>query len=424
MKAILLTTVFIFLGPLAQAMTCKDIFTLAHFKPKAIESAETDKTFQEIIHHMNERIGILETLISSANKKVVLSTQKHSNEEFLSKVNTLNEALGLMRSYRRQIQTTYQLYKELLVLKRTRGTDILNSTLKSYIYTKNALLFPQVAQSLNERHNQSIELYKQVDLILNGADYLAASFNGLSRVVDMFSYRILELENLNKRNSLKQADIHSLETVISDFVSYKEVLQHMVFKNYTSVQAAVETLHSSSNQALKIINYAENKKDRLIERTLNQYLETRNKFPYVEHLPANKLELKNHERQDVEVVSKILAYGVTPSHIINNKYRLELLSDKAQEVFIFELPHRSYIDHKKQIENPLMFFWTQTNTVRFPQANGPTLLEQNTAASLKKLGINETNFWMYFDLVSAEAQFYFLRIAKKQLEQLEAIESL
>ena len=424
MKAILLTTVFIFLAPSAQALTCKDIFTLSHFKPKAVESVETDKTFQEIIGHMNERIEILETLISSANKKVVLSTQKHSNEEFLSKVNTLNEALGLMRSYRRQIQSTYQLYKELLVLKNSRGKDILNNTLKAYIYTKNALLFPQAAQSLNERHNQSIELYRQVDLILNGADYLASSFSGLSRVVDMFSYRILELANLNKRNSLKQADIHTLETVISDFVSYKEVLQHMVFKNYTSVQAAVESLQSSSTQALKIINYAENKKDRLIERTLNHYLETRHKFPYVEHLPANKLDLKAHEKQDIDVVSKILAFGVTPSHIINNKYRLELLSDKAQEVFIFELPHRSYIDHKKQIEDPLMFFWSQTNAVRFPKANGPTPLEKNTAATFKKLGINETNFWMYFDLVSAEAQFYFLRIAKHQLEQLEAIESL
>ena len=71
-----------------------------------------------------------------------------------------------------------------------------------------------------------------------------------------------------------------------------------------------------------------------------------------------------------------------------------------------------------------MFFWSQTNALRFPKVEGPTRLEQNTAASFKKLGINESNFWMYFDLVSAEAQFYFLRIAKKQLEQLEAIESL
>ncbi|MCH2533112.1 MAG: hypothetical protein MK008_01565 [Bdellovibrionales bacterium] len=424
MKAILLITLFVVLGPSAQALTCKDIFTVAHFKPKNIKSLETEKTFKEIIGHMNERIGILETLIASANNKVVLSTQKYSNEEFLSKVNTLNEALGLMRSYRRQIQTTYQLYGELLTLKSSRGKDILNSTLKAYIYTKNALLFPQVAESLNQRHNQSIELYKQVDLILNGADYLASSFNGLSRVVDMFSSRILELSSLNKRNSLKQADLHTLESVISDFVSYKEVLQHMVFKNYTSVQAAVETLQSSHTQALKIINFAENKKDRLIERTLNHYLETRSKFPYVEHLPANKLELKSHEKQDIDVVSKILAFGVTPSHIINNKYRLELLSDKSQEVFIFELPHRSYIDHKKQIEDPLMFFWSQTNAIRFPKSNGSTLLEQNTAASFKKLGINESNFWMYFDLVSAEAQFYFLRIAQTQLAQLQAIESL
>lgn len=426
MKTLLFSLLIIFFNTAANAMTCKDLFTLAHFKQRPPATLNTQGPFNEIIDTLNSRIKILDTLVSSADKKVILSSEKNLKEDFTTKINVLNEALNLLIAYKNRIEQTHKLYSDLAYTKQRRGQEIFNSTLKSYVLTKNSLLFPEVARGLSDRHNISIELYRQVDLILNSSDYLATSFNGLSKIADMVSSSITGLNPLNQRNSLKASDLATIDRVINEFISYKEVLQHMVFKNYTSVKTAHDKLLSSHTEAKKIINYAENKKDRIIQTKLNNYLQTRNKFPYIDSVTSEKLitDLKAFEREDLKIVSEILSYGVTPSHLINSNFRLGLLSEKAQEVFIFELPHRTYIDHKKNIEDPLMFFWTQTNTIRFPKINGPTSIEQTTAAMFRKLGINENNFWMYYDLVSAEAQYYFLHIAKKQLEQIEALESL
>lgn len=410
----------------AQALTCLDVFSVLEFKPKNIQvSNQTESYFSEVVLNLNHRIKVLEDITHNSDKKVVLSSKSENKNGFQEKMGILSEVLQHLSSYRRQIQASFQLYLKLDQLKKSKGIEIYNSSIKAYIATKNASLLPDASPGLIKKHNESIESFKNIDLILNAPDYLAASFGGLSRIVDMFSYRILELEHLSKRMALKESDLSKIDLVINDFFIYNEVLQHMVFKNFNSVQTALDTLQSSFITSVKIANSLENKKDNFIKKELSDYMQTHLKFPYVDVKSTKDIsKMKDFEKQDALIASEMIALGVTPSHLTQSHFRFFLMSEPARDVFVHEVLHRLFFDYKKSVEDPLMFFWTRSHELRFPKENSSSELEVQTAKQLKEVGITERNVWMYFDLASAEAQFFFMQIAKQQLESLAEIESL